>query len=169
MRLQGSKAGALGPPGAPPTGSWGRDTDPVADMAADEVRAFLSTGTRTTKLATVTADGRPHVVPVWFVLDDDDVIFTTHESSQKAKSLRRDPRVACCVDDERPPFSYVMVSGTATLSTNLDDLLRWATRIGGRYMGPDRAEEFGRRNGVPGELLVRVAPTKIIAARDVAD
>jgi PPOX class probable F420-dependent enzyme len=137
-------------------------------MTADEVRAFLREGTRTAKLATVSADGRPHVVPVWFVLDDRDLIFTTHESSQKAKSLRRDPRVACCVDDDQPPFSYVMVSGMAILSTNLDELLRWAKRIGGRYMGQDRAEEFGRRNGVPGELLVRITPTKIVAARDVA-
>ena len=137
-------------------------------MELDQVRAFLSQGTRTAKLATVTADGRPHVVPVWFVLDNDDLVFTTHEASQKAKSLRRDPRLACCIDDERPPYAYVMVSGTATLSANVEDLLRWATRIGGRYMGEDRAEEFGRRNGVPGELLVRVAPTKIIGARDVA-
>jgi PPOX class probable F420-dependent enzyme len=137
-------------------------------MGPDQVRAFLSQGTRTAKLATVTAGGRPHVVPVWFVLDDDDLVFSTHEASQKAKSLRRAPRVACCIDDERPPYAYAMVSGTATLSTNLEDLLRWATRIGGRYMGDDRAEEFGRRNGVPGELLVRITPTKIIGARDVA-
>lgn len=137
-------------------------------MGPDQVRAFLSQGTRTAKLVTVTAGGRPHVVPVWFVLDDDDLVFSTHEASQKAKSLRRDPRVACCIDDERPPYAYAMVSGTATLSTNLEDLLRWATRIGGRYMGDDRAEEFGRRNGVPGELLVRITPTKIIGARDVA-
>jgi PPOX class probable F420-dependent enzyme len=138
-------------------------------MEPDQGRAFLSHGTRTAKLATVTADGRPHVVPVWFVLDDDDLIFTTHETSQKAKSLRRGSRVACCIDDERPPYAYVMVAGTATLSTNLEDLLRWATRIGGRYMGEDRAEEFGRRNGVPDELLVRITPTKIVSARDVAN
>jgi PPOX class probable F420-dependent enzyme len=138
-------------------------------MEPGQVRAFLSHGTRTAKLATVTVDGRPHVVPVWFVLDDDDLIFTTHETSQKAKSLRRDPRAACCIDDERPPYAYVMVSSSATLSTNLEDLLRWATRIGERSMGGDRAEEFGRRNGVPGELLVRITPTKIISARDVAN
>jgi PPOX class probable F420-dependent enzyme len=78
-----------------------RDTDPVVNMGPDQVRAFLSQGTRTAKLATVAADGRPHVVPVWFVLDDDDLIFTTQETSKKAKSRRRDPRVACCIDDER--------------------------------------------------------------------
>jgi PPOX class probable F420-dependent enzyme len=137
-------------------------------MGPDEIRAFLSEGTRTAKLATVTADGGPHVVPVWFVLDGDDLIFTTHKTSRKAKALRRDGRVACCVDDERPPFSFVMVSGTATLTADLDELSRWATTIGGRYMGADRAVEFGRRNGVPGELLVRVTPTRVIASRDVA-
>ena len=138
-------------------------------MAPDEVRAFLSEGTRTAKLATVTAGGAPHVVPVWFVLDGDDLVFTTHESSQKARALRRDPRVACCVDDDRPPYSYVMVSGNAAIITDVDDLRVWATRIGARYMGADRADEFGRRNGVPGELLVRITPTRVIAAKDVAD
>jgi len=43
-----------------------------------------------------------------------------------------------------------------------DELRRWARTIGGRDMGADRADEFGRRNGVPGEPLVRVTPTAII-------
>jgi len=54
----------------------------------------------------------------------------------------------------------------------LDDVRavsEWATRIAGRYMGVDRAEEYGRRNGVEGELLVRVTPTRIIFQKDVAD
>ena len=47
-------------------------------------------------------------------------------------------------------------------------MLRWATAIGGRYMGADRAEEFGARNGVPGEFLVRARITKVVAERDIA-
>jgi PPOX class probable F420-dependent enzyme len=133
-------------------------------------REFLAASPpHTAKVATVRADGRPHVTPVWIALDGDDIVFTTHETSLKGKALRRDPRVCLCVDDERPPFSNVIVDGTATLSPELDDLLRWATVIGGRYTGADRAEEYGRRNGVPGELLVRVTPTHLIAARDIAD
>jgi hypothetical protein len=125
-------------------------------------------GTRTAKAATTRPDGRPHITPVWFVLDGDDLIFTTHETSLKAKDLRRDPRICLCVDDETPPFDYVMIEGTVTLSEDLEELRRWATAIGGRYMGADRAEEFGRRNGVPGELLVRVSPTKVLARADIA-
>jgi PPOX class probable F420-dependent enzyme len=82
--------------------------------------------------------------------------------------MRRQPRVALCVDDETPPYAYVAVEGTATVDPDAHDVLTWATRIAARYMGADQAEEYGRRNAVPGEALVRVTPTKIIAEKDVA-
>src|SRR5215467_9371368 len=132
-------------------------------MSESEYRQFLMQGTRTAKAATLQADGRPHVTPIWFALDGDDLIFTTHESSLKAKALRRDPRICLCIDDETPPFHYVMIEGTAALSEELEELLHWATVIGGRYMGAERAEEYGKRNGVPGEYLVRVRPDKVLA------
>jgi PPOX class probable F420-dependent enzyme len=161
------------------------------EMTGDEIRNFLLDGTRTGKLATVRADGRPHVTPVWFVLDvppwspsqgsgfaatdgkaavaADDLMLTTGATSLKAKALRRDVRVCMCVDDQAPPYSYVMIEGTAALSDDLDELRRWATAIGGRYMGADRADEFGSRNAVPGELLVRITPTHVVATADMAD
>ncbi len=139
------------------------------DMTRDETRAFLLEGTRTGKLATTRADGRPHATPIWFTLDSDELVFTTAETSVKARTIRRDARVCMCVDDQAPPYSYVMVERTATLSNDLGELRRWAAVIGGRYMGADRAEEFGARNGVPGELLVRITPTHVVACAGVAD
>jgi PPOX class probable F420-dependent enzyme len=138
-------------------------------MTPEEINAFLSAGTRTLKLATVRADGQPHVVPVWFVLDGEDVIFTTGEDTVKGKNLRRDPRVALSVDEETPPYAFVLIEGTATLTADAPDLLDWATRIARRYMGDALAEAYGRRNGVPGELLVRVTPGKIVARSGVSD
>ncbi|MEU9885875.1 PPOX class F420-dependent oxidoreductase [Sphaerisporangium sp. NPDC051011] len=137
-------------------------------MSDSEWRRFVLEGTRTGKVGVTRADGRPHVTPVWFTLDGDDLIFTTGPTGQKAESIRRDPRVAVCVDDERAPYAFVMIEGTATLSDDLGELLKWATVLGGRYMGPDRAEEYGRRNGAPGEVLVRVRIAKVIAAKDIA-
>ena len=124
---------------------------------------------RTAKLAVVAADGSPRVAPIWVALDGDEIVFNTGKENAKGKALRRDPRVALCWDDERPPHSFVIVHGTASITEEPDELRRWATIIGGRYMGADRAEEYGARNGVPGELLVRVTPTKVIAARDIAE
>jgi PPOX class probable F420-dependent enzyme len=138
-------------------------------MTDDERRAFLLAGVRTAKLATVRRDGRPHVVPIWFDLDGDDVLFTTGAETVKGRAIRRDGRVCLCVDDERPPFAFVTIDGRATVEDDADELLRWAIRIGGRYMGADRAEEYGRRNAVEGELLVRVRPTHTVARAAIAD
>jgi len=138
-------------------------------MTPDERRAFLQHGTRTGKLATVRPDGRPHVAPVWFVLDGEDVILTTGAETVKGRALRRDPRLALVVDDETPPFAYVMIEGTVELREDPDELLAWATRIGGRYMGAEAAEAYGRRNAMPGELLVRITPTKIVGRSGISD
>jgi len=140
----------------------------MEEMSGAEWRAFVSEGTRTGKLATVLADGRPHVTPIWFVVDED-LLFTTHATSVKARAIARDPRVCLCVDDQAPPYSYVMAHATASTSEDLDEMLVWATRIGARYMGAERADEFGRRNAVPGELLVRLTPTRVVAKAGVAD
>ena len=139
-------------------------------MTDDEAYAFIDhLPARTAKLATVRRDGSPHVAPIWVARDGRDLVFNTGRDTAKGRSLRRDPRVSLCFDDEMPPFAFVVVEATVTITEDPDDLLRWSTIIGGRYMGPDRAEEYGRRNGVPGELLVRATPSKIIAVRDLAD
>jgi PPOX class probable F420-dependent enzyme len=142
-------------------------------MSRQEWLDFVHTGTRTGKLAITRKTGSPHVTPIWFLVDEtaagDDVVFTTQATSLKTKALTRDPRFAVCVDDQRPPYSYVLLEAEATLSDDLDQLLVWATRLGGRYMGAESAEEFGRRNAVPGELLVRGRISRVTAFAGVSD
>ncbi|MGV9900966.1 PPOX class F420-dependent oxidoreductase [Streptomyces sp. NPDC003388] len=137
-------------------------------MTDEEWRAFVSNGTRTGKLSTVSADGSPHVAPIWFLLDGDELVFNTGKKTVKGRNLARDGRIALCVDDDRPPFHFVVLTGRARLSEELDDVRQWATRIAARYMGEERAEEYGARNGVPGELLVRVTVDKVVAVKDLA-
>src|SRR5262249_12471811 len=132
----------------------------------EETRDFLSQGTRTAKLATSGPGGQPHMMPVWFALDGDELVFTTWGDSIKGRNLRRNPRAAIVVDEEVPPYAFVHIRGHVTLSEDLEELLRFATAIGGRYMGADRAQEFGRRNAVPGELLVRLHPERVTAIAD---
>src|SRR5215469_4170914 len=116
----------------------------------------LATPARTAKLAVVKADGSPHVAPVWVDLAADQVVFMTSADTLKGKALLRDRRVSLCWDDERPPFHFVTIAGTAELSTDPLELEYWATRIAGRYMGEEHAAEYGRRNAVPPEMVVRV-------------
>jgi PPOX class probable F420-dependent enzyme len=138
-------------------------------MSTDEYYGFLRDRARTAVLCTVRADGRPHAAPVWFDLDGDAFVITTGEDTVKGRNMRRDPRVALCIDDENPPFHFVIVEGTAELTVGDPDLLHWATRIGGRYMGPENADEYGQRNAAPAELLVRINPQKVLAQKNISE
>ena len=158
----------------------------MADMSKKEIRKFLMQGTFTGKLSTIKKDGSSHIVPVWFVLDggkkkkkrsatarrakdDDIIIFTTNGTSVKAKNIQHDSRVSICVDDQTPPFSFVVVYGTAKIHRYKQrELFRFATKIAQRYMGREKAELYGRRNSTEGEVLVRMKPTRIIAEKDIA-
>ena len=142
---------------------------PVPKMTESEWREFVSAGTRTGKVATTRRDGHPHVVPIWFVLDGHDLVFMTGAETVKGRALERTGWASLCVDDQRPPYSFVTVSGPVTISADLQEMLPFSIRIAARYMGEGLAEQFGRRNAVDGELLVRLRAEHVLAIRGVAD
>jgi PPOX class probable F420-dependent enzyme len=142
----------------------------MESMEISEWREFLLFRTRTAKVATVRSNGYPHVAPVWFVLHGNELVFTTGKKSVKGKNLARDPHVMLSVDDEEPPFAFVLVDSTAVVEDlSPKELLPWTTRIASRYVAPGQAETYGKRNAVEGELLVRVPLTKVIAQKGIAD
>ncbi len=130
---------------------------------------MLASPARTGKLAVTRKDGTPHVAPVWVDLDGDEIVFMTSAETIKGKSILRDGRVSICFDDDRPPFSFVTVTGTTTTTTDPFKLMHWGTRIAARYMGKALAEQYGIRNAVPPEMVVRIRPTNVVAIVDVAD
>ena len=139
----------------------------MTSVSDPDVSAFLNEGTRTGILGYASASGRPLVTPVWFIVEDGCLVFNTGKDTAKGRALQRDPRTTMVVNLQEPPYGFVQVQGDAELSEDPAELLRTATAIAARYMGADRAEEYGRRNGVPGELVVRLRPTKVIAALNV--
>lgn len=75
--------------------------------------------------------------------------------------------MALCVDYEKPPYAFVLIEGVTDITEEADDLLEWTTRIAARYVGDEGAEEYGRRNAVPEELLVRITSVKVVAQKDM--
>lgn len=137
-------------------------------MTHERAMEFLLEGTRTGSVATVREDGRPHVAPIWFVLDDGDVVFTTWHTSVKARNLARDGRAAMTVDTHEPPYAYLVVEGPVSITDDVDESRRVASLAGERYMGKGRGAEFGLRNGVAGELVVRMRIEHFVGADDMA-
>ena len=142
----------------------------MSEMTRGEIRNFLLQGTFTGKLGTINKNGSPHIVPIWFTLDNkDSILFTTGNTSVKAKNIQRDNRVRLCVDDQVPLFSFVTIDGIAEIISNQpSEIYKWAKIIATRYMGNDKAEEYGKRNSSEGEFLIKIKPTKVIGQKDIA-
>jgi len=140
----------------------------MVKMSTEEWKRFVLEKPRPAVAAVTRPNGSPHATPVWIDLDGDQIVFTTARDSLKGRALLRDPRVSLVIQDDTPPFSFVAIAGLASISENLDELRSWAGRLGGRYMGANQAEAYAERNGVPGEVLVRVTPQHVTAERDVA-
>lgn len=149
----------------------------MAKMSTEEMVRFLMQGTFTGKLATTRKDRGSHVVPIWFVLDNKssrdeigDIVFIIYDKSVEAKNIKKDNRVSICVDDQTPMFSFVTIFGTAKIIPyKQEEVLMWATNIAERYMGKEKADEYGRRNSSEGTVLVRITPERIIGEKDTAD
>jgi PPOX class probable F420-dependent enzyme len=140
----------------------------MVKMTDEEWMRFVLEKPRPAVAAVTRRNGRPHATPVWIDMDGEQLIFTTWHDSLKGKALRTNPRVSLVIQDEDPPFSFVVIEGTVTVSEEPTELRYWAGRLGGRYMGADQVEAYAARNGVPGELLIRVTPRHVTAERDIA-
>jgi PPOX class probable F420-dependent enzyme len=149
----------------------------MTEMSNKEVRKFIMKGTYTGKLGTIKKDGSTLVVPNWYILDErnsinktGNIYFTTYIGSTKAKNIQRDPRTSICVDDQTPPYTFVLIFGKAViLHYEQNEILIWATRIARRYVGKENAKTYGIRNSGEGEVLVQIKPTKIIAEKNIAN
>ncbi|GGS73655.1 hypothetical protein GCM10010176_015610 [Nonomuraea spiralis] len=112
-------------------------------MSDDEVTAFLE-GSRKVQLATINPDGTPHLVTMFYGLDEGRIAFWTYGKAQKARNLARDPRVSCLVEagDDYDELRGVLVYGLAEQVDDRDRVLGIGMAIA-RRMTP----------GVPDDLL----------------
>ena len=137
-------------------------------MDQAEILDYVDEKPRAAHIATVRADGRPHTAVIWVIRDGDDLVFTTWHTSVKAKNIARTGQAAISLDDQTDG-SYVVIEGTVTIDPSPEVVRHWAARLGGKYMGEDRAEEFGARNGIPGEVTCRLHPTHMSGVRGITD
>jgi PPOX class probable F420-dependent enzyme len=135
----------------------------MTTMTVNEWRSFVTVGTRLAHIAVTRPDGRPHVTPVCFVLDGDELAFALSPGSVKGKTLARDRRIAICVSDERQPYSFVTIEGEAQVSAEPDQIKHIAAGIANRYYPSQPAEEFAESFVQAGFTAVRIRITNVIA------
>ena len=133
-------------------------------MTDDEIRAFLEES-RDLQVASLNADGTPHLVTMWYAVMDDGVAFWTYAKSQKIVNLRRDPRIAVLVatGDKYEELKGVSINGRAELVEDRDEVIRYGEAVYERYWGPldnDAVREGVRAMGAK-RVVVVVKPEKV--------
>ncbi|WP_026163617.1 PPOX class F420-dependent oxidoreductase [Kribbella catacumbae] len=132
-------------------------------MTTTEWRSFVTTGTKLAHIALTRADGRPHVTPVCFTLDGDELAFALSPGSVKGNSLARDQRIAVCVSDDQQPYGFVTIEGHARVSADPDQLKHVATAIADRYYPTHPAEAIAESFAQEGFTAVHITITNVIA------
>lgn len=126
------------------------------DMTTDEREAFLAD--LHVGVLSIERDGKgPLALPIWYRYLDGDVVISMAGSSAKATLLRRHGRASLTVQQEAPPYKYVMVEGPVTVTHEHGDGLALATR----YLGPEMGAWYAEQNP-PGDdtVLARLRPER---------
>ena len=129
-------------------------------LTAGEQSAFLREPGVLMRVAVVRDDGSPLVTPIWFIYEDDSIYFTPREKSVWFACLRRDPRVALCIDEQALPYRKVIVEGSAELVYDVGSDDAWRDqyrRIAKRYVDEEGAEAYVQNTIDQPRGLYRVA------------
>jgi PPOX class probable F420-dependent enzyme len=136
-------------------------------MTDGEVTSFLSEQ-RIARVASVGADGSPHVVPIGHVLLDGDVAFLTAPATRTANNVRRDPRVSCVVDvgQSFADFRGVEVRGRAKVLDDRESARKVAELFAERV--PEDVREHARSQllAIADERVVVVVTADHVASWD---
>lgn len=140
-------------------------------MSAQEIEGFLSGG-HTARIATVKPDNSPHVTPVWYLWENNQLLVTIPKDSVKARNIRQNNKVAVTIDTDKAPIKAVIIEGTAKIEELSDEIMRKIDRrMAAKYVKPEYLDEYMEWSNAEGieYIYVRVRPEKIISWDDSKD
>lgn len=109
----------------------------MPELTQDEITAYLAEPGHDLILATVNAEGQPHVVPVWYIMDGGDIVFSTGYGGVKGRNMQANPKVAACVSQPAEPIMFVSVQGDAVEVADVDEKRRLVSAIMRKYGDSD--------------------------------
>ena len=134
-------------------------------MSDEEIRALLEEQ-RIVQVATIDHDGWPHLIAMWYVLVNDQIVFWTYAKSQKTVNLRRDPKLTCLVEsgDDYGELRGVQIKGRAIINNDYETVQRIGAIIWERYNGSlnDASRQMVAAQAAK-RVLVFVEPIEVIS------
>ncbi|MFI5793500.1 PPOX class F420-dependent oxidoreductase [Streptomyces sp. NPDC051677] len=130
----------------------------MAAELSDELKKYLDDSRVFATVATVAADGRPHLTVVWIKRDGDDLLFSTTVDRAQGRNIARDPRVTVMINPPENPYTYAEIRGTATLTPDpANDLVN---ELSLKYTGQEYATFNPASKNDGDRVIVRVTPSR---------
>ncbi len=129
-------------------------------MLNSTVRRFLSKP-RTARLATIGADGYPHIVPIWFMRDGDEIVFASDRHERKVRNARANPKGAVVIGGEPgTDDAGYMIQGDLCVEDDPGHKLMW--RMLRRYEPQRHRKEIPAEWGEGEKVVIRLRPKAVI-------
>ncbi|MGE5760613.1 MAG: PPOX class F420-dependent oxidoreductase [Gemmatimonadota bacterium] len=120
----------------------------------------LATSDNIAVTVTLMPDGQPQALPTWIDTDGDHLLVNTEPQRQKAKNVRRDPRVTVLIVDKANPFDFVEVRGRVVDTVGGEEARRHIDQLSQRYTGGP----YGMPIGEQGRVILKIAPDRQLTA-----
>jgi PPOX class probable F420-dependent enzyme len=130
-------------------------------MTPEEEREFLKSN-RLVIVGIPRKDGAPHMSPVYYVMDGDDILISTTASRFKAKAIRRNPAISLCILGEQPPFPYLTVYGRGVIEEQgvVEAMMKIGERMTGNAIPAGARPAVEQRAKDEGRVVLRVTPDR---------
>ncbi len=128
-------------------------------MTKEEMEEFLSEG-HIARIATVKKDGSPHITPVWFLWEDEELIIVTYKGSAKVRNIKANNRVAVVIDTAGPGRGVIM-EGKARIS--VDGMEQVTRKISAKYVKPEELDDYVESVLKTPMMVIRISPKKVIS------
>ena len=126
-------------------------------MPLDEDAIRLAKGKNLATVVTLMPDGQPQALLTWVDSDGEHVLVNTEPQRQKARNVRRDPRITVLIHSADDPWDWAEVRGRVVETVNGDEARRHIDKLARKYLGTDYRNPIGPQ----GRVILKIAADKV--------
>jgi PPOX class probable F420-dependent enzyme len=132
-------------------------------MPLDEDTVRLAKGANLATVTTLMPDGQPQALLTWVDTDGEHILVNTEPTRQRARNIRRDPRVTVLIHSADDPWDWSEVRGTVVETVDGDEARRHIDELSRKYVGTDYRNPIGPQ----GRIILKIAPRKVNTPRSL--
>ena len=128
-------------------------------LSEDEIKDFLTNFDYVMKLATLSSDGYPYVVPIWYFYEEEEFFILGRPNNKWVSNIYENQKVSACIDSPTPPYSRVSFRADAEV-VDKEWFGEWE-HLAHRYLGEEDGHKYYEDTKKVPRVLIRLKPSKL--------